>query len=131
AIRAKDVNKAAAALSAAESRFRAAAKEADAAGALESTLSKLDDGRQTIAQAGASTTKKGQVGFRRSAPADANSGSGQDQSGDSTQQTSGGAPNGVGSGSNGANIGQNQPALSTSSGPGPGTLPKGGGASAG
>jgi hypothetical protein len=114
AVRLKDSAKATAALSAASSRLSAASKELQTAQALEGTLSNLDDGRQTIAQAGASATKRGQVGFRRPASSADPGAQAADQNGSTGQQDPTPA--------NGPNIGQNQPAFGASNGPGPGTL---------
>ncbi|HYP19049.1 MAG TPA: hypothetical protein VEY08_03165 [Chloroflexia bacterium] len=51
-------------------RFRAADQEYESAAAIENTLAKLDEGRQSISQAGKPPTKRGQVGFRRQSGGD-------------------------------------------------------------
>ncbi|HET6314248.1 MAG TPA: hypothetical protein VFH60_10450, partial [Chloroflexia bacterium] len=50
--------------------FRAADQEYESAAAIENTLAKLDEGRQSISQAGKPPTKRGQVGFRRQSGGD-------------------------------------------------------------
>ncbi len=67
ALRQSEWAKAASALDDAGSRFQDATTQQQSAAAIEGTLSKLEDGSQKIAKAGGTTTKRGQVGFRRSA----------------------------------------------------------------
>ena len=95
-----------------------------AAEAVERALSSLDDGKQSIAQAGENKPKKAQVGFRRGVP-----GSDGAQTGGGQQPSTGGTPTGdssSGPGQNGPDrppqpggpsnprIGQNMPALGSS-----------------
>lgn len=65
AVRSSDWEKAASALDEASKRFNQALTQQQMAQAVENTLSRLEDGRQNIATAGASANKRGQVGFRR------------------------------------------------------------------
>jgi hypothetical protein len=64
-VAAKDVEKSIVSLSAVSDGFLAADKRWQRAGAVEQALADLDEGRQTLAEAGAQEVKKGQVGFRR------------------------------------------------------------------
>jgi hypothetical protein len=65
ALSAREVGTSIAALNAVSNRFMEADKRWQLAGAVEKALADLDDGRQTLARAGAQEVKKGQVGFRR------------------------------------------------------------------
>ena len=65
AVAAKDVEKSATSLQSVSQSFLDADKRWQLAGAVEKALADLDDGRQTLARAGAPEVKKGQVGFRR------------------------------------------------------------------
>ncbi|MGA7732712.1 MAG: hypothetical protein WCD37_15755, partial [Chloroflexia bacterium] len=64
AIAAREVGMSIAALNAVSNRFLEADRRWQLAGAVEKALADLDDGRQTLARAGAQEVKKGQVGFR-------------------------------------------------------------------
>lgn len=64
-IRTRDRGKAAQALTQAAQRFASADREREGSLALESTLSKLNKGREQIAQVGKPAAKKAQVGFRQ------------------------------------------------------------------
>ena len=68
ALRDRNIDKARAPLDTAVKRLLEDEKQQQSAQAVEQTLSKLEDARQTIAQAGAPTSTKSQVGFRRTNP---------------------------------------------------------------
>ncbi len=64
-VRSRDRDQAAAALTVASQQFALADREREDALALESTLSKLNKGREQVAQVGKPPASKAQVGFRR------------------------------------------------------------------
>src|SRR5436190_1173326 len=114
-LRRSDDDKTSGALEDAYKRFRDAENQQQSAQAIENTLAKVDEGRESIAKAGTTATKKGQVGFRRTSqnpeatPSDdANSGANPDSAGNPSQNP----PSGI----NGARIGQSQPAFGSGSG---------------
>jgi hypothetical protein len=120
-------------------QFRRIEGKQQAAEAVERALSSLDDGKQSIAQAGENKPKKAQVGFRRGVP-----GSDGAQTGGGQQPSTGGTPTGDSAGQNGSDgppqpggpsnprVGQNMPALGGSQpGSGPGNQPDNPGASSG
>jgi hypothetical protein len=112
AIRSGDGGRARAALDEASKRYHEATAQRESAEAVENALAKLEDGRQGIAKAGTSTSKRGQVGFRRGSPGQAQApGS---ATGDSQSAGTQGGPQTPGQ--SGALGGQNQPAYGLPSG---------------
>jgi hypothetical protein len=89
-------------------RFRAADQEYESAAAIENTLAKLDEGRQSISQAGKPPTKRGQVGFRRQSGGDSTDAASPAPGGQNADNTSA-DPEGAGGESsyNSSNVGQN------------------------
>jgi hypothetical protein len=114
-LRRNDQDKAAEALQEVSTRFREIERQQQSVLAVERTLAEIEDGRETIAKAGTTATKRGQVGFRRT---EAQAGTG----GVEAQQAEGAGADGqatdaANNNPSGLNVGQNQPAF----GPVPGT----------
>ncbi len=112
AVRKSDWSKAASALDQASKRFQDAMAQQQSAQAVENTLAKLEDGRQSIAKAGTTASKRGQVGFRRSASAQADSGDGQTANPADTPEADGSSSLAA------SRIGQNQAAFGSNPGNG-------------
>jgi hypothetical protein len=116
-------------------RFRAADQEYESAAAIENTLAKLDEGRQSISQAGKPPTKRGQVGFRRQSGGDDSANAGAATPGGQDTGDAGADSEGAGGeseynssnvGGNAASFGGGQPG-SPANGGQPGQQPSSGG----